>query len=49
MDLLDEYGVNTTFNAFFFYLSLFDIGDDFRSNPFKKRKDDAIQTTPNDL
>jgi hypothetical protein len=33
----------------FFYLSLFDIGDDFRSNPFKKRRDDTIQTTPNDL
>ena len=49
MDLLDEYGINGTFNAFFFHLYLFGIGNNSRSNPFNKRRDDAIKTTPNDL
>jgi len=30
----------------FFYLFLFDIGDDSRTNHFEKRGNDAIQATP---
>ena len=33
---------------FFFYLSLFDVDDDSRLNPFEERGDDAIQITLND-
>jgi hypothetical protein len=44
MDQLDEYDVSATFNVF--YLFLFDIGDDSRTNHFEKRGNDAIQATP---
>jgi hypothetical protein len=36
-----EYGVSATFNVS--DLTLFDIGDDLRSNPFKERGDDKDQ------
>ena len=36
-----EYGVSTTFNVS--DLTLFDVGDDSRSNPFKERGDDENQ------
>jgi predicted carbohydrate-binding protein with CBM5 and CBM33 domain len=32
---------------FFFNLTLFDIGDDLRLNPFKKREDDEDQPNTN--
>ena len=35
MDLPGEYNVSSTFNVA--DLSLFDVGEDSRSNPFKKR------------
>jgi hypothetical protein len=38
VDLLGEYDVTTTFNVY--NLSLFDLGDDSRSNSFKERRDD---------
>ena len=38
MDLLSEYDVTATFNVY--NLSLFDLGDDSRSNSFKERRDD---------
>jgi hypothetical protein len=38
MDLLSEYDVTATFNVY--NLSLFDLGDDSRSNSFKERQDD---------
>ena len=41
VDLLGEYDVSATFNVF--YIALFDIGDDSRSNPFEKRGDDEHQ------
>jgi hypothetical protein len=41
VDLPDEYGVSATFNVS--DLTLFDVGDDSRSNPFEKRGDDADQ------
>jgi hypothetical protein len=41
VDLSGEYGVSTTFN--FSDLTLFDVGDDSRSNPFKERGDDEDQ------
>jgi len=34
--------------SIFFFIFLFDIGGDSRSNPIKNIKDYAIQTTPND-
>ena len=40
MDLPNEYGVNATFNVV--DLSLFDVGDDSRSNRFEEIGDDAI-------
>jgi len=36
-----EYGVSSTFNVS--DLTLFDVGDDSRSNPFEERGDDADQ------
>jgi hypothetical protein len=45
VDLPSEYGVSASFNVA--NLSLFDVGDDSRSNPFEERGDDAIQA-PND-
>lgn len=36
MDLQGEYDFNATFNIY--DLSLFDIGDDLRLNPFKERE-----------
>ena len=47
MDLPGEYGVSATFNVS--NLSLFDVGDDSRSNPFKEREDDAIQPSKDPL
>jgi len=44
LDLLGEYGVSATFNVF--YISLFDVNDDSRMNPFYKRGNDVIQATP---
>jgi hypothetical protein len=46
VDLPSEYGVSATLNVA--DLSLFDVGEDFRSNPFEEREDDAIQA-PKDL
>ena len=46
VDLPGEYGVSATFNVA--DLSLFDVGEDLRSNPFEERGDDAIQE-PKDL
>jgi hypothetical protein len=40
VDLLSEYDVSATFNVS--YLSLFDVGEDSRSNSFEERGDDAI-------
>jgi hypothetical protein len=40
VDLLSEYGVSATFNVY--DLSLFDVDDDSRLNPFEERGDDAI-------
>jgi hypothetical protein len=42
VDLPGEYGVSATFNVS--DLTLFDVGDDSRSNPFEERGDDANQT-----
>ena len=47
MDLPGEYSVSATFNVF--YLSLFDVDDDSRSNPFEERGDNAIQPSKNPL
>jgi translation initiation factor IF-1 len=47
VDLPNEYGVNATFNVA--DLSLFDVGDDSRSNPFEERGDDAIQAPKDPL
>jgi hypothetical protein len=41
VDLPGEYGVSVTFNVS--DLTLFDVGDDSRSNPFEERRDDADQ------
>jgi len=41
VDLLGECGVSATFNVS--DLTLFDVGDNSRSNPFEKRGDDADQ------
>jgi len=41
VDLLGEFGVSATFNVS--DLTLFDVGDDSRSNPFEERGDDADQ------
>ena len=41
VNLPGEYGVSAIFNVS--DLSLFDVGDDSRSNPFEEREDDAIQ------
>jgi len=40
VDLLSEYDVSATFNVS--NLSLFDVGEDLRSNSFEERGDDAI-------
>jgi hypothetical protein len=40
VDLPSEYGVSDTFNIS--NLSLFDVGDDSRLNPFEEKRDDAI-------
>jgi len=47
VDLSGEYGVSATFNVS--DLSLFNVGDDLRLNPFKKRGDDAIQPSKDPL
>jgi len=47
VNLLGEYGVSATFNVA--DLSLFDVGDDSRSNPFEERRDDAIQASKDPL
>jgi len=41
VDFPGKYGVSTTFNVF--DLTLFDVGDDLRSNPFEERGDDKDQ------
>ena len=41
VNLPGEYGVSAIFNVS--DLSLFDVGDDSRSNPFEDRGDDVIQ------
>jgi hypothetical protein len=41
VDLSGEYGVSATFNVS--DLTLFDVGDDSRSNPFEERGDDEDQ------
>jgi hypothetical protein len=41
VDLPCEYGVSATFNVF--DLTLFDVGDDLRSNPFEEKGDDEDQ------
>jgi hypothetical protein len=41
IDFPCEYGVSTTFNVS--DLTLFDVGDDLRSNPFEERGDDEDQ------
>ena len=40
LDLPGEYNISATFNVY--DLSLFDVGDNSRSNPFKKRGNDEI-------
>ena len=47
VNLPGEYGVSATFNSS--SLSLFDVGDDSRSNPFEERGDDAIQPSKDPL
>jgi len=47
VDLPGKYGVSVTFNSS--SLSLFDVGDDSRSNPFEERGDDAIQSSKDSL
>jgi hypothetical protein len=47
VDLLGEYGVSATFNVY--DLSLFDVDDDSRLNPFEERGDDAIQPSKDPL
>jgi len=47
VDLLCEYCVSITFNVV--DLSLFDVGDDSRSNSFEERGDDAIQALKDPL
>ena len=44
LDLLGEYNISVTFNVF--DLSLFDVGDDSKSNPFKERGNDENQQAP---
>jgi len=41
VDLPGEYGLSATFNVY--DLTLFDVSDDSRSNPFEERGDDADQ------
>ena len=47
VDLPGEYDVSAIFNVI--DLSLFDVGDDSRSNPFEERGDDVIQAPKNPL
>jgi hypothetical protein len=47
VDIPGEYGVSDLFNVA--NLSLFDVGDDSRSNPFEERGDDAIQALKDPL
>ena len=47
MDLPGEYSISVTFNVS--NLSLFDVGDDSRSNPFEERVDDVIQASKDPL
>jgi len=44
VDLLGEYDFSVTF----FFISLFDVGDDSWINFFQEKGDDASQTTPKD-
>ena len=46
MDLSNKYGVSATFNVS--DLSLFDVGDDSKSNSFEEIGDDVIQPTLKD-
>lgn len=47
VDLLGEYDINTTFNVC--NISLFDISDNLKSNPFEDQMYDIIKTTSKDL
>jgi hypothetical protein len=47
VDLPGEYSVSATFNVA--DLSLFDVGEDLRSNPFEERGDYAIQAPKDPL
>jgi len=47
VDVPSEYGVTAIFNVS--DLSLFDVGDDSRLNPFEERGDDAIQPSKDPL
>jgi hypothetical protein len=47
VDLPGEYGVIVTFNVS--DLSLFDLGNDSRSNPFEEKGDDVIQPSKDPL
>ena len=44
LDLLGEYNISATFNVF--DLSLFDVGDDSKLNPFEERGNDENQQAP---
>ena len=44
MNLPGEYNISATFNVF--YLSLFDVGNDSRMNPFEERRNDDNQQAP---
>jgi hypothetical protein len=44
LDLPGEYNISATFNVS--DLSLFDVGDDSRSNPFEERGNDENQKAP---
>jgi hypothetical protein len=44
---IGEYGVSDTVNVP--NLTLFDVGDDLRSDPFEERRDDAIQAPKDPL
>ena len=44
LDLPGEYNISATFNVS--DLSLFDVGEDSRSNPFEERRNDENQQAP---
>jgi hypothetical protein len=46
VELPSEYDISATFNVF--DLSLFDVDDDSRANPFERRNDVILNSTPRD-